>query len=40
MPTYGTPKPHASRRISRHLHTKLGIVHKAAYDLVLAPYQG
>ena len=22
----------------KHMHTKLGIVHKAAYDLVLAPY--
>ena len=24
----------------KHMHTQLGIVHRAAYDLVLAPYQG
>jgi hypothetical protein len=23
----------------KHMHTKLGIIHRAAYDLVLAPYQ-
>ena len=39
MPIYGIPKPHASHHFSRRSHTKLGIVHKAAYDLVLAPYQ-
>ena len=39
MPTYSIPKPHASRRLSRRSHSKLGIVHNAAYDLVLAPYK-
>jgi hypothetical protein len=24
----------------KHMHTQLGIVHRAAYDLVLEPYGG
>jgi hypothetical protein len=38
MPTSSIPKPHVFCPFSRRSHTQLGIVHKAAYDLVLAPY--
>jgi len=39
MPTSSIPKPHAFCPFSRDSNTQLGIVPKAAYDLVLAPYQ-
>jgi len=39
MPTFGASKSHDCRRSSRLLHLQICIVRKAAYDLVLAPYQ-
>ncbi len=39
MPISGTPETHAFGPFSRRSHTQRGIVHKAAYDLVLALYQ-
>lgn len=38
MPISIIPKPKAFGPFSRRSHTQLGIVHKAAYDLVLEPY--
>lgn len=38
MPISGIPKPQDVCSFSRRSHTKRGIVPKAAYDLVMAPY--
>lgn len=38
MPISITPHPHADRAIHRPSLTELGIVLKAAYELVLRPY--
>jgi len=40
MPTSSVLKPHVFCPFSRRMHTQLGIVPKAAYDLVLEPYGG
>lgn len=40
MPTSSIRKPHVFCPFSRRSHTQLGIVHKAAYDIVLEPYRG
>jgi hypothetical protein len=40
MPTSRVPKPQGVCPFSRRSHTQLGIVHMAAYDLVLEPYKG
>lgn len=38
MPTFGTPNPSLVCPFDHHSPTQLGIVHRAAYDLVLEPY--
>jgi hypothetical protein len=38
MPTLGAPKSYVCRPSSRLSHPQIRIVRKAAYDLLLAPY--
>ena len=40
MPTFGTLKSYDCCPCSHLSHPQIRIVRKAAYDLVLAPYQG
>ena len=39
MPISDIPETRAFGSFSRHSYVQLGIVHKAAYDLVLVPYK-